>query len=131
MAKKEDEKKVGAQEVETQEAVSADMIAELKAQLVAEIKEELKAEKAEETGYTPMTEEEIAYWDELVPYHVPWIEGEEDEITVGHNGVLYKVKRGEEVQIPRKILAVLLDSEKQKREFAGLKKGMKNQEIEL
>lgn len=126
MAKKEDEKKV-----EAQEAVSADMIAELKAQLMAEIKDELKAEKEKETGYTPMTEEEIAYWDEPVPYHVPWIEGEEDEITVGHNGVLYKVKRGEEVRIPRKILTVLLDSEKQKREFAGLKKGLKNQEIEL
>lgn len=113
--------------------VTVDMEA-LKASMMADLRAELKAEQAAEAAAknksVPMTDEEKAYWDEKVTYHVPWIEGEEEEITVIHNGVIYKVLRGEEVKIPRKILAILLNSEKQKRAFAQQKKGLKNQELQ-
>lgn len=108
------------------EALKASMMAEMK----AELKAEMEAEAAAKNKSVPMTEKEIAYWDEKVTYHVPWIEGEDEEITVIHNGVIYKVLRGEEVKIPRKILDILLNSEKQKREFSKQKKGLKNQELQ-
>ena len=104
--------------------------------LKAEIKAELLAEQKateETTGKvkpTPMTKEEIEYWDELVEYSAPFIEGDDGEITVGHNGTLYKIRRGETVKIPRKVRQVILDSEKQKMEFAKLKKGLENQELQ-
>lgn len=107
-----------------------------KAEAMAELKAEMQAEKeaaAALTGKvkpTPMTAEEIKYWDELVDYDAPFFEDAEEEITVGHNGTLYKIKRGESVKIPRKVKQVLLDSEKQKMEFARLKKGLKNQELQ-
>ena len=100
--------------------------------LKAEIKAELKKEQEQATGKVeskPMTDEEIKYWDELVEYSAPFVEGEED-IVVGHNGTLYKIKRGETVNIPRKVRQVLLDSEKQKVEFAKLKKGLQDQELQ-
>lgn len=113
------------------EAIKAELLKEVKAEAKAELLEEMKKETAKEKGTSvPMTKKEIEYWDEKVSYHVPWIEGEEEEITVGHNGKLYKVKRGEDVEIPRKILDILLNSEKQKRAFAEVKKGLKNQEIQ-
>lgn len=105
------------------EAAKAEALAELKAEMRAE--EEAKGK----VKSTPMTAEEIKYWDELVDYSAPYVENEED-ITVGHNGTLYKIKRGETVQIPRKVRQVLLDSEKQKVEFAKLKKGLENQELQ-
>ena len=125
-----------ALKAEILEELRAEMTAALKEELKAEVKAEIQKEKEQEAEMTavaksvPMTAEEIAYWDEKVSYHVPWIEGEEEEITIGHNGTLYKVKRGEEVKIPRKILDILLNAEKQKRSFAETKKGLKNQEIQ-
>lgn len=105
------------------EAAKAEALAELKAEMRAE--EEAKGK----VKSTPMTAEEIERWDELVEYSAPYSETEED-ITVGHNGTLYKIKRGETVKIPRKVRQVLLDSEKQKVEFAKLKKGLENQELQ-
>ena len=105
-------------------AIKAEILAELKAEKEAEAKASGKVESV------PMTEEEIKYWDELVEYNAPFVEGADEEITVGHNGTLYKIKRGETVEIPRKVRQVLLDAEKQKVEFARLKKGLKNQELQ-
>lgn len=116
-----------------QTPVAVDMEALLKT-LKAEIRAELKAEAEEEAAAknksVPMTQEEIDYWNERVTYHVPWIEGQEEEITVIHNGKIYKVVRGEQVEIPRCILDIILNAEKQKREFANKKKGLMNQEIQ-
>lgn len=105
------------------QAAKAEALAELKAEMQAE------AEAKGKVKSTPMTAEEVKYWDELVEYSAPYVENEED-ITVGHNGTLYKIKRGETVKIPRKVRQVLLDSEKQKVEFAKLKKGLENQELQ-
>ena len=104
------------------EAAKIEALAELKAEMQAE------AEAKGKVKPTPMTAEDIKYWDEPVEYSAPFKEDEED-ITVGHNGTLYKIKRGETVKIPRKVRQVLLDSEKQKVEFAKLKKGLENQEL--
>lgn len=105
------------------QAAKAEALAELKAEMQAE------AEAKGKVKSTPMTAEEVKYWDQLVEYSAPYVENEED-ITVGHNGTLYKIKRGETVKIPRKVRQVLLDSEKQKVEFAKLKKGLENQELQ-
>lgn len=105
------------------QAAKAEALAELKAEMQAE------AEAKGKVKSTPMTAEEVKYWDALVEYSAPYVENEED-ITVGHNGTLYKIKRGETVKIPRKVRQVLLDSEKQKVEFAKLKKGLENQELQ-
>lgn len=128
---KEKDKVQDTQTAETPVAVDvAAIIAAAKEAAKAELKAEMQAE-AEAKGNvkpTPMTQEQIAYWDELVEYSAPYVENEED-ITVGHNGTLYKIKRGETVKIPRKVRQVILDSEKQKVEFAKLKKGLENQEL--
>lgn len=122
------------QEQGTDTPVMVDMAAMMQA-VKAELKAEMEAEAkaaAEAEGKVkskPMTAKDIAYWDEPVEYSAPFVEGEED-ITVGHNGTLYKIKRGETVTIPRKVRQVILDSEKQKVEFAKLKKGLANQELQ-
>ena len=74
-------------------------------------------------------ENKAVNWDELVDYTCPWIEGAEEEITVGHNGKIYKIQRGETVQIPRKVRQVILDSEQQKKAWADIKKGLVNKEV--
>ena len=131
------EEKVKAQDTpETQDTpVTVDIEAIIKAAkeaAKAELKAEMQAEKkaAGKVESVPMTEEEIKYWDELVEYSAPFIEGDDGEITVGHNGKLYKIRRGETVKIPRKVRQVILDSEKQKMAFAKLKKGLANQELQ-
>lgn len=48
--------------------------------------------------------------DESVTVYLPFIEGEEDEITVGVNGKMWKVKRGEEVEVPRCVAVVIRNS---------------------
>lgn len=48
--------------------------------------------------------------NEFVTVYLPFIEGEEDEITVGVNGKMWKVKRGEEVEVPRCVAVVIRNS---------------------
>lgn len=118
------------------EALKAEMMAELKDELKAEmlddvkaeLKDELIAEQKAKGEPAPMTEEEIKYWNEPVTYDAPYIEGK-DDIVVGHNGKLYKIKRGETVTIPRCVKDILVNSEKQKMDFAKVKKGLENQEL--
>lgn len=45
-----------------------------------------------------------------VTVYIPFVEGEEDELTIGINGVMYKVKRGEEVEVPRAVAVVIRNS---------------------
>ena len=45
-----------------------------------------------------------------VTVYLPFVEGEEDEITVGVNGVMYKVRRGEEVEVPRAVAVVICNA---------------------
>ena len=124
---KEEKAKAQEQTIDM-EALKAQLMAELKAEMQAELKAE--KESKDKVEFTPMTEEEIKYWDEPVDYFAPYLEEAEDEIVVGHNGVLYKIKRGEQVKIPRKVMQIIMDSEKQKMEFAQVKKGLENQELQ-
>ena len=51
---------------------------------------------------------------EKVPCFIPYVEGEPEEVTVGFNGKLYKIKKGEEVEVPRFIYEILVNSGKQR-----------------
>ena len=124
---KEEKAKAQEQTIDM-EALKAQLMAELKAEMQAELKAEMESKG--KVVSTPMTKEEIEYWDELVDYDAPFLEEGETEIVVGHNGKLYKIKRGESVKIPRKVKQVLLDSEKQKMEFSKMRKGLENQELQ-
>ena len=50
-----------------------------------------------------------------VTVFLPFIDGEEDEVTVGVNGKMWKVKRGEEVEVPRCVAVVIRNSNLQAR----------------
>ena len=52
-----------------------------------------------------------------VTVYLPFVEGEEDEITVGVNGKMYKVKRGEEVEVPRSVAVVIRNANLQAKMF--------------
>lgn len=62
------------------------------------------------------TEEDADYWNERVPYEA-FYDGDKysDDISVKVNGERFLIKRGERVMIPRKVLHVLENAEKQKR----------------
>jgi len=47
---------------------------------------------------------------DTVTVYLPFVEGEEDEITVGVNTKMYKVKRGEEVEVPKAVAVVIRNS---------------------
>lgn len=78
---------------------------------------EPKEVKAEEVS--PEPKDEKAYWEELVPYKAIY-DGDKykDDIYVGVNGKSWLIKRGEEVMIPRNVLAAIEDSERQKADAA-------------
>lgn len=83
----------------------------------AEPKKEVKAKTKPEV--TEETFDEKAYWKELVPFKAIY-DGDKykDDIFVGVNGKSWLIKRGEEVMIPRNVLAAIEDSERQKAEAA-------------
>lgn len=47
---------------------------------------------------------------DTVTVYLPFVEGEEDEVTVGVNCKMYKVKRGEEVEVPKAVAVVIRNS---------------------
>lgn len=63
---------------------------------------------------------------ETVTVYLPYIEGEEDEITVGVNGKMYKVKRGEEVDVPRAVAVVIRNANLQAKVFKEYSDSVKN-----
>ena len=110
------------------------LVAELVAKQLAEAKEaEAKAAKAAEDKETEAERKRQEELDkkahEMVPYFIPYVEGEPDEETVGFNGKLYKIKKGVEVEIPRFILEVLVDSNKKFMEFQVMKRNLENVEL--
>ena len=56
----------------------------------------------------PEPVDEKAYWEELVPFKAIY-DGDKykDDIFVGVNGKSWLIKRGEEVMIPRNVLAAI------------------------
>ena len=48
---------------------------------------------------------------ELVPYYLPRLTNDEaQEVTVGINGILYKIQRGKNVEIPKAVAEILDNS---------------------
>lgn len=111
----EDKKKKTEQEVspEVSELV-AKMVAEelAKARATEQAKADAKA-KAETEAEKKLREKQQKRGNELVPCFIPYVEGEPEEVTVGFNGKLYKIKKGEEVEVPRFIHEILVRSGKQ------------------
>ena len=111
----EDKKKKAEQSVDPS-------ISELVAKMVAEELAKAKAEeqakadakaKAETEAERKLREKQEKYANELVPCFLPYVDGEPEETTVGFNGKLYKIKKGEEVMVPRFIYEILVRSGKQ------------------
>lgn len=48
---------------------------------------------------------------ELVNVMVPYVEGQDPEVTVGINGVYTKIKKGRPVKVPRNVAEVLAQSD--------------------
>ena len=107
-------------------ALVAELVAE---QLVEAKKTEEEALDAEAEAERKRQEELDKKAHEMVPYFIPYVEGEPDEETVGFNGKLYKIKKGVEVEIPRFILEVLVDSNKKFMEFQVMKRNLENIEL--
>ena len=48
---------------------------------------------------------------ELVNVMIPYVEGQDPEVTVGINGVYTKIKKGRPVKVPRNVAEVLAQSD--------------------
>lgn len=48
---------------------------------------------------------------ELVNVMIPYVEGQDPEVTVGINGVYTKIKKGRMVKVPRNVAEVLAQSD--------------------
>ena len=105
----------------TEQAVSPDISALVEKMVAEELakaraEEQAKADakvKAETEAEKKLREEQQKRGNELVPCFIPYVEGEPEEVTVGFNGKLYKIKKGEEVEVPRFINEILVRSGKQ------------------
>ena len=101
-------------------------LAEAKAAEAAEAEAKAQAESEAEAK---LIEEQQKRGMELVEYFIPYTEGEPEEVTVGFNGKLYKIKKGEDVKIPRFIYEILVNSGKQR--MAAHKKQEELANVEL
>ena len=68
--------------------------------------------------------------EERVKIMVPYIEGEEPEITVGINGKFTKIRRGVEVEVPWYVAELLKNSNRQMMAALDQQKKFENQEFE-
>lgn len=100
---------------EERDALKAELKAEIEAEVRAEIEAQTRAEieaqqKAEAPGHLlgdGETEEQKKRAEEKVPYMLPLIEGEPEEVNVTVNGRTIQILRGEQVRIPRMFAEVL------------------------
>lgn len=116
------------------EALRAEIKAEIKAEIEAEMKTQIETEITAKTGKVkpvPETEEQTAYANERVPYMLPYIEGEPEEVNVTINGKTIQILRGEQVQIPRKYAEVLDNQIKQQKFFRNYQKEKREQITEV
>ena len=111
-----EDKKKKTEQTETPDisALVEKMVAEelAKARAAEQAEADAKA-KAETEAEKKLREKQQKRGNELVPCFIPYVEGEPEEVTVGFNGKLYKIKKGEEVEVPRFIHEILVRSGKQ------------------
>lgn len=112
------------------EALKAEIKAEIEAEMRAQIKNEMTASTGK-AAPVPETEEQTAYANERVPYMLPYIEGEPEEVNVTINGETIQILRGEQVQIPRKYAEVLNNQIKQQKFFRNYQKEKREQITEV
>lgn len=136
-----EDKKKKTEEVEVKEEKKVEVpadVSELVAKMVAEELAKAKAaeaaeaeakEQAELEAEQKLIEEQQKRGMELVEYFIPYTEGEPEEVTVGFNGKLYKIKKGEDLKIPRFIYEILVNSGKQR--MAAHKKQEELANVEL
>lgn len=91
---------------------------------MAESKTKKEKEITEDIDITPAEEkpfDEEAYYNELVPFEA-FYDGEKykDDIFVSVNNKRYQIQRGHKVMIPRKVLLVLENQQKQDRATARM-----------
>lgn len=110
-------------------------------QIKAELREELKVEMATKMVATQSkskrgrasgeTKAQIEHSNEKVPYILPIIEGEPEEVNVTVNGKTLQILRGEQVEIPRMYAEVLDNQTAQARFFRKFQKEKKSQITEV
>lgn len=81
------------------EAIIAKLEAE-NAELKKQVKPEVKPKKTKEDKG-------------MVSMYIPIIDGDTEDITVGCNGVMYKIKKGVQVEVPYKVAVILQNSNRQ------------------
>ncbi len=71
----------------------------------------------------------VAAKKDTVKLLLPLLDGEDDDTAVcGVNGVLWQVKRGEEVEVPRCVAEVFHNAEKQKKEARERRQALQKKE---
>lgn len=73
--------------------------------------------------------EEKTNEEKRVPYYIPYIPGEEREVTVGINGKMYKIQKGVRVMVPEVVAEVLMLSDQQTVELERIKEEVKEQDL--
>lgn len=111
-SKKNEQAAISAEEREALKAeikaeIEAEVRAEVEAQTRAEIEAQQKSEAFEPLPGDGETEEQQKRAEEKIPYILPIIEGEPEEVNVTVNGKTIQILRGEQVQIPRMFAEVL------------------------
>lgn len=70
------------------------------------------ATKKSEAEKKPIVKEDVKSEEqELVNVMIPYVEGQDPEVTVGINGVYTKIKKGRPVKVPRNVAEVLAQSD--------------------
>ena len=69
------------------------------------------ATKKSEAEKTNVKEDVKSEKQELVNVMIPYVEGQDPEVTVGINGVYTKIKKGRPVKVPRNVAEVLAQSD--------------------
>lgn len=70
------------------------------------------ATKKSEAEKKPIVKEDVKTEEqELVNVMIPYVEGQDPEVTVGINGVYTKIKKGRPVKVPRNVAEVLAQSD--------------------
>lgn len=72
-----------------------------------------KETEVKEVKETKATEDNRAYWEEKIPYKIPFDRNDNSDVFVAVNGKSFQIQRGVDVMIPRNVVAVLEQSAEQ------------------
>lgn len=118
-----DEEMITVSKSQLEEMITA-ALAQAKAAEEGEEEAEAKAKAAEKKIRRANAK---ARAEEKVAFFVQYVDGQETEVTAGYNGTLYKIKKGEEVLLPRALYDILVQSDKQAVYAAKVRKSLEDQ----